>query len=217
VQPSRITLPADVPTRLGAFALVLALSVAGGWFLGHSVGPLRLTSGTEPAHLEHEVPDAAGQATAGGYDTPDTGGTDRGDVVGQAPTGDLVLWAVQAGPLGKVVTDGDKHVLYRSDRDSNAPPVSRCTGGCTDTWEPVIANLDKVPTLLGVNEDLVDVIIRDDGRPQLTLGGWPLYRRVGDDGGGVATESNGVDGVWFAIRPDGERAGPTGPVPAPGG
>jgi predicted lipoprotein with Yx(FWY)xxD motif len=120
--------------------------------------------------------------------------------------GDLELWAVQTGPLGVVVTDGTGQLLYRSDRDANAPSASTCTGDCTATWEPVKADLNKPPVLLGVDENQVGVLARPDGVDQLTLGGWPLYRHLGTHAD-ATVQANGTDGVWFAIRPDGSKAG----------
>ena len=87
---------------------------------------------------------------------------------------------MQTGPLGVVVTDGTGQLIYRFDRDGNAPPTSNCTGDCTATWQPVKADLDKPPVLLGVDEDQVGVVTRADGTDQLTLAGWPLYRHLGD-------------------------------------
>ena len=113
-----------------------------------------------------------GAADAGG-----TAGTEA--TAGSAANGELELWAVQTGPLGVVVTDGTGQLIYRSDRDGNAPSASNCTGDCTATWEPVKADLNKPPVLLGVDEDVVGVLTRPDGTDQLTLAGWPLYRHLG--------------------------------------
>jgi predicted lipoprotein with Yx(FWY)xxD motif len=128
---------------------------------------------------------------------------------GGSATGELELWAVQTGPLGVVVTDGTGALVYRSDRDGNAPSNSSCTGDCTAVWEPLAADLNKPPVLLGVNEDQIGVLTRPDGRDQLTLAGWPLYRHLGTHAD-QATQANGTDGVWFAIRPDGQKAAPPG-------
>lgn len=132
------------------------------------------------------------------------GGSGHGHGGGSA-NGELELWAVQTAPLGVVVTDGTGALIYRFDRDGNAPSASNCTGDCTATWEPLRADLDKPPVLLGVNEDQVSVLTRPDGAEQLTLAGWPLYRHLGTHAD-QETQANGTDGVWFAIRPDGSKA-----------
>ena len=140
--------------------------------------------------------------------TPRHGGGHGGRSGGGAANGELELWAVQTGPLGVVVTDGTGQLIYRFDRDGSAPSASNCIGDCTATWEPVAADLNNPPVLLGVDEDVVGVVTRADGTYQLTLAGWPIYRHIGTHTD-EETQANGTDGVWFAIRPDGGKAAPT--------
>lgn len=125
-------------------------------------------------------------------------------------SGALELWAVQTGPLGVVVTDGGGQLLYRYDRDGNAPSAANCTGDCTAAWQPVLAVPDQAPELLGVAESVVGVVARSDGGEQVTLAGWPLYRRVGEPAGLGDAGANGTDGVWFAVTPEGDKATPPG-------
>ena len=107
--------------------------------------------------------------------TADGGG--HGGHGGGAADGQLELWAVQTS-LGVVVTDGTGDLIYRSDRDGSAPSASNCTGDCLATWQPVAADLNNPPVLLGVNQDVVGVVSRADGTNQLTIAGWPIYRRL---------------------------------------
>ena len=123
-----------------------------------------------------------------------------------AADGQLELWAVQTS-LGVVVTDGTGDLIYRSDRDGSAPSTSNCTGDCLATWQPVAADLNNPPVLLGVNQDVVGVVSRPDGTNQLTIAGWPIYRHLGTHTD-EETQANGTDGVWFAIGPDGGKAAP---------
>jgi predicted lipoprotein with Yx(FWY)xxD motif len=118
------------------------------------------------------------------------------------------LWAVQSGPLGVVVTDGDGKPIYRYDRDGTKPPTSACTGDCTQQWPPVVLSGNNQPELDGVDPALVGTLRRPDGQRQLTLAGWPLYRHTGDDGGLGSTYGNGLDKAWYAISPSGDRAKP---------
>ena len=118
------------------------------------------------------------------------------------------LWAVQSGPLGVLVTDGDGLPIYRYDRDGTKPPTTACTGDCAEEWPPVVLSGSGQPELDGIDPALVGTIQRPDGQRQLTLAGWPLYRHTGDDGGLTTTYGNGVDGTWFAISPNGGRAKP---------
>lgn len=123
------------------------------------------------------------------------------------PPGSLELWAVQSRPLGVVVTDGRGRVLYRHDGDSNQPPTSTCVDACTATWEPVLAGAEPVVPL-GIDESKIGTLVRPDGGKQVTLAGWPLYAHVGGANGLQDAGAQGVDGVWFAIAPDGEKSTP---------
>jgi predicted lipoprotein with Yx(FWY)xxD motif len=44
------------------------------------------------------------------------------------------------------------------------------------------------------------VIVRDDGKKQLTYKGWPLYLYAGDTEA-YKTNGQGVNGAWFVIDP----------------
>jgi predicted lipoprotein with Yx(FWY)xxD motif len=105
--------------------------------------------------------------------------------------------------IGPIVTDDDMFTLYRSDRDTATPPTSRCTGPCAATWRPVLVG-DKI-IFDGGDQSLVGTLVRPDSTRQLTLKGWPLYRYAGDRFEGD-TNGEGVDGVWFAITPNGNKA-----------
>jgi predicted lipoprotein with Yx(FWY)xxD motif len=110
----------------------------------------------------------------------------------------------QNSTLGKVVLDGQGFTLYRFDKDTAKPSASNCSGSCLATWPPVlttnkiqIQNLD--PSKLGA-------ITRQDGTQQVTVGGWPVYRYINDVVPGQVT-GQGVGDTWFAVAPDGSKAG----------
>jgi predicted lipoprotein with Yx(FWY)xxD motif len=109
------------------------------------------------------------------------------------------------GDLGPVVINGTGVVLYRFDKDSAKPSKSTCTGSCTESWIPVLIAPTGTIYLTDVKKPAVGTVRREDGMFQVTLGGWPLYRYVKDDKLG-AHNGQGVDGAWFAVRPDGGRA-----------
>ncbi|HZB31630.1 MAG TPA: DUF4142 domain-containing protein [Streptosporangiaceae bacterium] len=122
-----------------------------------------------------------------------------------------VLSRATSARFGSVVVDARGHILYRYEKDSAKPPRSNCVGPCIKKWPPVLAG-DELSTK-GIDQSLVGRVRRPDGRWQLTLAGWPLYRYLGDR----RTEDvkgQSRDGVWFAIAPDGTRAKPG---PAAGG
>jgi predicted lipoprotein with Yx(FWY)xxD motif/predicted outer membrane protein len=116
-----------------------------------------------------------------------------------------VLSTAKSAKFGSVVVDARGHILYRYEKDSAKPPRSNCVGPCIKKWPPVLAG-DELSTQ-GIDQSLVGRVRRPDGRWQLTLGGWPLYRYLGDRRTGDLKGQN-EDGVWFAIAPDGTKAEP---------
>ncbi|MFI9050664.1 hypothetical protein [Streptomyces sp. NPDC053427] len=116
------------------------------------------------------------------------------------------LSASAAGDLDPVVVNGAGFTLYRFDKDSANPSTSRCNGACASTWPPVVVAPGGKIFIDGVKKSAVGVIKRDDGALQVTIGGWPVYRfskdlRPGD------TNGQGVQGTWFGVTPDGQKAG----------
>ncbi|WP_433331871.1 SCO0930 family lipoprotein [Spirillospora sp. CA-294931] len=107
--------------------------------------------------------------------------------------------------LGKVVTDGEGRTLYRFDKDTARPPASTCMGACATAWPPVWAN-NEDPQVKGVDQNLVGKVKRPDGKWQVTLGGWPMYRYAKDQSPGDV-KGQGVQGTWYASAPDGKKAG----------
>jgi len=116
-----------------------------------------------------------------------------------APAYDLRTASV--GGVGTVVVDGQGYTLYLFEPDNHAAPT--CTGSCAAAWPPLLlpggvtaakAGSGTVPALLGTAR-------RSDGRVQVTYGGWPLYRWVGDSRPGVATGEglNNFGGLWYAV------------------
>ncbi|SNT65830.1 Secreted repeat of unknown function [Asanoa hainanensis] len=104
--------------------------------------------------------------------------------------------------MGQVVTDQDGFVLYRFDNDSADPSASTCEGKCAAVWPP--AYTDGSPTLSGVALGKVGTVTRKDGTQQLTIGGWPVYRYIGDEKPGQ-WKGQKVGNVWFVVKPDGKK------------
>lgn len=124
------------------------------------------------------------------------------------PSAAVDLWAVRLDPLGTVVVDGGYRVLYRSDADTDRPSTSHCTDpACLAVWEPVLTD-DREALGHGLDQALVGAVVRPDGTRQVTLGGWPLYRRVGEAAGVSASGAAAPAEGWSAIAPDGGRAVP---------
>ncbi|MEV4539515.1 hypothetical protein AB0J82_37650 [Asanoa sp. NPDC049518] len=104
--------------------------------------------------------------------------------------------------MGQVVTDQDGFVLYRFDNDSADPSASKCDGNCARVWPP--AYTDGTTKLSGVALGKVGTLTRNDGKQQLTIGGWPVYRYVGDKEPGQ-WKGQKVGNVWFVVKPDGKK------------
>ena len=115
----------------------------------------------------------------------------------------LRLDAAATPKNGTVVVDGAGLTLYRSDKDSASPPVSRCVDACVDQWKPLLAD-DAQIAVGGVQATAVGTITRKDGKQQVTLAGWPLYRFVGDTKpGDIAGQCKGG---FFAVTPTGGKS-----------
>ncbi|MFI0449378.1 SCO0930 family lipoprotein [Actinomadura sp. 6N118] len=114
------------------------------------------------------------------------------------------LEVASVSKLGKVVTDGEGRTLYRFDKDTARPPASTCLEECATAWPPVMASQAAVQ-VKGVDESLVGKVKRPDGKWQVTLGGWPLYRYAKDQSPGDAN-GQGVQGTWYAAAPTGKKA-----------
>jgi predicted lipoprotein with Yx(FWY)xxD motif len=151
-------------------------------------------------------PAAGGQAMpgmgSGGQAMPGMGS--GGQAMPGMGSGGLELYAVQTGPLGVVVTDGEGRLVYGSDHDMTNPPMSMCTGTCAQEWLPLVVPAGQEPDLLGVDDNAVGRVAREDGSSQLTLGGWPVYVNRHDDGE-FKRAAPDAHGTWFAMTPQGKR------------
>lgn len=135
------------------------------------------------------------------------GGTSTTATTGAAVgTSSAALMVTTNQSLGMIVTNGSGMTVYRFDADSNNPPKSNCTGGCSSAWPPVLVTGSATPQVSGVSSSLVGEVTRSDGGKQLTLDGWPLYTYAGDSGPG-STAGQGSGGTWWAVTPTGGKAG----------
>lgn len=116
------------------------------------------------------------------------------------------LEASRAGELDPVVVNGAGFTLYRFDNDTANPSKSNCNGDCAKKWPPVTVAKGGRIFVSGVRKSAVGVVKRDDGRLQVTIGGWPVYRFSNDAKPGD-TNGQGVGGTWFGVTPDGQKAG----------
>lgn len=106
--------------------------------------------------------------------------------------------------LGEVLTTEDGRTLYLFTQDSSAPSTTTCLGGCARKWPPLMATGGVRVT--GAEQKLIGTLIRPDGGTQVTVGGWPVYTFAWDGAPGQA-EGQGAQGKWFAVTPEGKKAG----------
>ncbi|MEU0536083.1 hypothetical protein [Amycolatopsis tolypomycina] len=107
--------------------------------------------------------------------------------------------------LGTVLADAEGHTLYRYAKDTAKPATANCAGPCATTWPPLVS--DGPAIAAGVDSGLVGSVTRPDGRRQVTVGGWPVYRYAKDTGPGIALGSD-VSADWAPITPAGAKANP---------
>ncbi|MTD52863.1 hypothetical protein [Amycolatopsis pithecellobii] len=115
------------------------------------------------------------------------------------------LDAGTAGKLNPVVLNGKGFTLYRFDKDTANPPASNCDGDCAKKWPPVTVKQGGKVFINGIDQNDVGFLQRQDGSMQVTIKGWALYRFNADQQPGQ-TKGQGVDGTWFGVTPDGEKA-----------
>jgi len=175
---ARRGLAASRPFALaGALAVLLAACGSSG---GSTTAPTSATSTTGPVASSAASAGASGAAEAYEVD------------VAQSPT------------LGAYITGEDGKTLYFLTKD--AANKSNCSGQCATNWPPfTLETGESVEAGSGVSGTFA-TITRDDGTMQVTLNGMPLYYFQGDKAAGDTT-GQGVQGVWFAVSPEGAAIG----------
>ncbi|SER08462.1 Predicted lipoprotein with conserved Yx(FWY)xxD motif [Lentzea albida] len=120
-----------------------------------------------------------------------------------APVSTLRLVGKSVDKMGQVVQDGDGRTLYRFDKDVPKPEgKSNCNDQCAVTWPPLLS--DTIPQLEGVDQKLVSLITRADGKKQVAIDGWALYTYSKDPAPGKWA-GQGIGNTWFVIQPNGKR------------
>ena len=105
-------------------------------------------------------------------------------------------------PLGKIVVDSRGRSLYLFEADHKR--TSACYGACAKAWPPVIA-VGKPKAGPGARAALLGVLMRKDGKEQVTYRGHPLYRFFKDTKNGQV-KGQGLDffgGEWYVLTPAG--------------
>lgn len=89
--------------------------------------------------------------------------------------------------------------LYFFARDRPGSGNSTCAGKCATIWPVFYTNSPVVSPPLAASD--FTVITRDDGTPQTSYKGWPLYYYQGDVNAGDM-KGEGITGNWFVAKPD---------------
>ena len=114
------------------------------------------------------------------------------------------LTARLVGSLGGGVVNGAGLTVYRFDKDSAEPSKATCNDDCAQKWPPLTVDDNGKVFIAGIKKSDIGFVRRDDGRLQVTVGKWPVYRFAQDTQPGD-TLGQGVGGTWFAVTPDGGK------------
>lgn len=195
-------------TRAGA-----AVGAAAVVLLAGACGSSQQSAGTTTVQPAAAAGDAYG--STGGYGGAYGGTGGSPSQAAQAAAGSAAgIATAKDAKLGEILVDGQGRTMYRYDKDTANPPTSNCNDACAQAWPPVPASAKdnaKVadPSLLGE-------VTRADGSKQLTVAGWPMYLYAADTAAGQ-TNGQGVNQVWWAVQPDGKKAGQSAGGSASGG
>jgi predicted lipoprotein with Yx(FWY)xxD motif len=98
--------------------------------------------------------------------------------------------------VGTYLTDSDGRTLYWHKMD---PPMgSVCSDSCVVNWPPFYIKDIRVSVELEAADFWL--IVREDGKRQVTFRGYPLYYYSGDSAKGD-TNGHGTFELWVAARP----------------
>lgn len=158
----------------------------------------------------------------GGGDAEDAGGTT--DTVQSAPAaadaeppaaaplpdepmaGGAEVTVNRSAEHGEFLADKDGRPLYLFTADTGG--VSTCYGPCAAAWPPLLAAQGTpTPGSPEVDARLLAVIRRQDGAPQVTYNGHPLYYHA-QDAGAAGPQGQGVHdatGRWYLVTPRGRK------------
>ena len=132
-----------------------------------------------------------------------------GTVVAMAQDAAATLTGRESPDHGQYIADGEGMSLYMFESDTkgegDTDAVSTCYDDCAEAWPPVIAQEPQAGDM--AQADLIGTFERDDGKMQVTYGGWPLYYFVRDKAPGD-TNGQDVEGFgaeWYLVSPSGEE------------
>jgi predicted lipoprotein with Yx(FWY)xxD motif len=108
------------------------------------------------------------------------------------------LMKAEVTPVGKVLANPHGMTVYYYSKDRPGSGTSACTGTCARQWPPVLAPV-RIPAGMTLPGPLGSITL-PDGKRQVTINGYPIYKYAGDKTPGQAS-GNGIKGEWHVIKP----------------
>jgi predicted lipoprotein with Yx(FWY)xxD motif len=195
----------ETPTRASAGGGSSVASTAPATGASDTPGVPTETPGSETPGSDAPGSSAPG-SSAPGSESPGSGSPGSGSPTtgGGAPAdGPPVVLATVNTRIGVVVVGPGGRTLYRFKNDTARPAHSNCYQGCAIGFPPVLVTGRLQVT--GIDPALIGQTRRNDGKYQVTLAGWPLYRFNGENGPHQLA-GEGVRNLWHAIGPNGQPA-----------
>jgi predicted lipoprotein with Yx(FWY)xxD motif len=117
------------------------------------------------------------------------------------------LMKAEVTPVGKVLANPRGMTVYYYSKDRPGSGTSACTGTCARQWRPVLAPV-RIPDGMTLPGPLGSMTL-PDGKRQVTINGYPIYKFAGDKAPGQAS-GTGIKGEWHVIRLAGSGSGGSG-------
>jgi predicted lipoprotein with Yx(FWY)xxD motif len=174
------------------FLALAAIAVGGAIACGGSSS--KATPTTAPAATQ-ATSASSSAASAGAGTAAGASGSTGAAADGAAST---LAITVGTGTLGTYLAGPNGHTLYVFLKD--APDKSNCSGGCLQTWPPLLQEEDDTVKADASATGKFGYIDTPAGE-QVTYNGAPLYYFAADAQAGD-TKGNLVNNIWFVARPE---------------
>jgi predicted lipoprotein with Yx(FWY)xxD motif len=141
------------------------------------------------------------------------GGDDGGASSTTTATSTGAVSVQRVDGIGSVLVDAAGKALYTPDQEADGQV--RCTGACASIWQPAMAPASGAPK----GAPTLDVIVRPDGKRQLSAGRKPLYTFSEDPpgkvtGNGFSDDFAGRHFTWHAVLAGGGASSGSSAAPS---
>ncbi len=113
----------------------------------------------------------------------------------------MALISAASTSVGTVLVNAKSMTIYDFAKDTKGH--SACTGKCAKSWSIVKAPAKLPSSVPGVSGKL-GVLVRQDGKRQLTVDGRPVYTFTGDSVPGDAKGQGPSKGLWTVVSAAGK-------------